>query len=321
MRIRGLPPLTQGLNLFSSPIVSRRYNSTSQDVINRFLNDKSNPALKPIYKTDLLSPTQSHLLSLTLQPYLPFPPPQAEKTLPQGHHIVYFPTAAVPESQLDSDGTETTYNPGNPFNRRMWAGGRIEWIQSTDLLVGHETSEKMELDKIEAKQRGGGGELIVMSIKKNVSQDGHDAVSETRQWVFLKDGEASAAQAGKKPANKEKKESQFEHEIRLSPAALFRYSALIFNSHAIHLNKEHCLKEGHPNLVVHGPLTLSLLLEAVRGTIKGKRWKNVTYRAVGPAYVGEPLRLNVGLEKDGKVEAWAEKGEGAAVMKLDVEFW
>jgi hypothetical protein len=31
--------------------------------------------------------------------------------------------------------------------------------------------------------------------------------------------------------------------------------------------------------------------------------------------------LNVGFEKDGKVEAWAEKDEGVAVMKVGVEFW
>lgn len=203
----------------------------------------------------------------------------------------------------------------------MWAGGRIEWPQSGDLLVGHKTQEKMELDSIDAKQRGGGGELIVMSIRKTVTQERNEGVKETRQWVFLKDGDPSAAQASKKPAVKNTAKTQFQHEVNLTPAALFRYSALIFNSHAIHLNKEHCLKEGHPNLVVHGPLTLSLLLEAVRGTLLGKRWKSVTYRAVGPAYVGETVRFNVGIEKEGKVEAWADKGEGTPVMKVTVELW
>jgi len=262
---------------------------------------------------------------LTLQPYLPFPLPQAANTLPQGHHIVYFPTAAVDESRLDEDGTETTYNPGHPFTRRMWAGGAIEWSKDVDLVPGKETKETMELDSVDVKTRSGGGEMIVMSIRKFLSVEGKEAVRETRQWVFLKNGDASATKTSKKKAiptsTGEKKETSFTHEIDLTPAALFRYSALIFNSHAIHLRKEHCIKEGYPNLVVHGPLTLSLLLEAVRGTVAGKRWKSIKYRAVGPAYVGETLRLNVGVEKDGKVEAWAEKGEGVPVMKVTVEFW
>ena len=300
-----------------------RRQSTAQNVISSFLNNKSNPALQPIESTDMLSPTQSHLLSLTLQPYIPFLLPQAQKTLPQGHHLVYFPTAAVHESRLDSDGTETTYNPGTPFNRRMWAGGRIEWSHKADLLVGQTTREKMELDKVDAKLRRGGGEMIVMSIRKTLfTPDNSEAVRETREWVFLKDGDASAAKSSTKKSiiTNGPRETSFQHSISLTSAALFRYSALIFNSHAIHLSKEHCLKEGHPNLVVHGPLTLSLLLEAVRGTI-AKRWKNLTYRAIGPTYVGEILKLNVGRETEGKVEAWADKGDRVPVMEVTIGFW
>ena len=228
------------------------------------------------------------------------------------------------ESRLDSDGTETTYNPGTPFNRRMWAGGRIEWPHKVDLLVGQTAREKMELDKVNAKLRSGGGEMIVMSIRKTVfTQDNSEAVRETRQWIFLKDGDASAAQLSstkKLAITNQPRETSFQHSISLTPATLFRYSALIFNSHAIHLSKEHCLKDGHPNLVVHGPLTLALLLEAVRGTV-AKRWKNMTYRAVGPAYVGEILKLNVGLEREGKVETWANKGDNVSVMEATIEFW
>ncbi len=296
----------------------------AQDVINSFLSSKSNPALRPIESTDLLSPTQSRLLSLTLQPYIPHEVPYAKSTLPQGHHIVYFPTAAVPESRLDSDGTEITYNPGLPFSRRMWAGGRIEWPKDVDLQAGKQTKEVMKLDKIESKTRSGGGEMIVMSIEKKLfTEDDREAVHEMRQWVFLKDGDASAAQSSstkKSTGSKPPRDAVFQHSISLTPAALFRYSALIFNSHAIHLSKEHCLKEGHPNLVVHGPLTFSLLLEAVRGTIP-KRWKNASYRAVGPAYVGDAITVNVGMEKEGKVDAWAEKGDGIPVMNVSIEFW
>lgn len=304
----------------------RRWQSTASEVIDAFRKNESNPALKPFNTSDLLSLTQSKLLTMTLQPYIPFPIKSHETILLQGRHIVYFPTAAVPESQLDSDGTETTFNPGHPFSRRMWAGGRMEWPKEGDLVMGEPTKEIMELDKIEAKSRGGGGELIVMSIRKRLF-DKTDAlaVNETRQWVFLKDGDASAAQSSSKKSekvttNQPERESVFEHSIHLTPAALFRYSALIFNSHAIHLDKEHCLKEGHPDLVVHGPLTLSLLLEAVRGQV-ARRWKSMTYRAVGPAYVGETLTLYVGNEHDGKVEAWAKKGEQRPVMNVSIELW
>ena len=302
--------------------------STANEVINAFFKDESNPALKRHETIDLLSPTQSRLLTLTLQPYIPFPIKLSESKLPQGHHVVYFPTAAVPEEQLDSDGTETTYNPGTPFHRRMWAGGRMEWPKDCDLVMSQTTKEVVELDKMEAKQRSRGGELIVMSVRRRLfGIDDSLAVDETRQFVFLKDGDPSAAQASSAKqkstpakADRHAVERVFQHSIQLTPAALFRYSALTFNSHGIHLSKEHCIKEGHPNLVVHGPLTLSLLLEAVRGVVP-KRWKSMTYRAVGPAYVGEALALNVGTEKDGKVAAWAEKDDHVPVMNVAIELW
>ena len=38
----------------------------------------------------------------------------------------------------------------------------------------------------------------------------------------------------------------------------------------------------------------------------------MSYRAVGPAYVGETLTLNVGAENDGNAAAWAENDDHIA---------
>jgi 3-methylfumaryl-CoA hydratase len=203
----------------------------------------------------------------------------------------------------------------------MWAGGKIDWPREGDLHTMNETSERMELLDVQGKKRSGGGELIVMSISKVLKQNGSEKVRETRQWVFLKEGEASAAEAKKITNVRPVEETLFRRTVQFSWVTLFRYSALIFNSHAIHLSREHCLKEGHPDLVVHGPLTFSLLLEAVRGRLPDARWKSVTYRAEGPAYVCDPVTLNVGVERDRKVAAWADKGDGIPVMKVSIELW
>ena len=45
---------------------------------------------------------------------------------------------------------------------------------------------------------------------------------------------------------------------------LFRYSALTMNSHRIHYDQPYVTgTEGYPGLVVHGPLTATLLLDLV----------------------------------------------------------
>ena len=46
------------------------------------------------------------------------------------------------------------------------------------------------------------------------------------------------------------------------PVELFRYSALTFNSHRIHYDRDYATGvEGYPGLVVHGPLIATLLVD------------------------------------------------------------
>ncbi|KAI3393685.1 hypothetical protein diail_3822 [Diaporthe ilicicola] len=99
---------------------------------------------------DYLTPTNSHLLSVTLADQLaplqarrPYPPPSssdvdhwtlpkvhhrggAPALLPQGHHLVYFPPTH-PSSALLPDGTDADHWPGPPFTRRLWAGGSVSF--------------------------------------------------------------------------------------------------------------------------------------------------------------------------------------------------
>jgi hydroxyacyl-ACP dehydratase HTD2-like protein with hotdog domain len=54
-----------------------------------------------------------------------------------------------------------------------------------------------------------------------------------------------------------------------APTLLFRFSALTYNAHRIHYDREYAVvTEGYPGLVVHGPLQAMLLADAVR------RWQS-----------------------------------------------
>lgn len=88
---------------------------------------------------DYLSPTPSHLLNVSLHDFLPSPFHKcvtrylARTTnapyLPVGHHIVYFPSP-ISHRLLLPDGTDTDHSPGEPFTRRMWAGGSIQFLNA-----------------------------------------------------------------------------------------------------------------------------------------------------------------------------------------------
>jgi hydroxyacyl-ACP dehydratase HTD2-like protein with hotdog domain len=45
--------------------------------------------------------------------------------LPVGHHLIWF-NAAVPTQELLPDGTDASQSPGDPWVRRMWAGGSLQ---------------------------------------------------------------------------------------------------------------------------------------------------------------------------------------------------
>jgi hypothetical protein len=105
----------------------------------------------------------------------------------------------------------------------------------------------------------------------------------------------------------------FTHTVLPSPTLLFRYSALTFNAHLIHLDTTYCRNvEGHRNLLFHGPLSLTMLTTYLNGIIRARyepltsdgnpvskpgeeEWyiREIEYRNVAPLYCDEPLTLCV----------------------------
>ena len=113
----------------------------------------------------------------------------------------------------------------------------------------------------------------------------------------------------------------FSHALTPSPALLFRFSALTFNAHAIHLDPGFArVVEGHRAPLVHGPLTLALLLAALDCRLRetGRADRTVAaldYRNLAPLYAGEELRL-CGREADADgLEVWVEGPDGGLAVR------
>lgn len=128
---------------------------------------------------DYMTPNQSHLLDLTLAGHVPdkclpaalvngenlsMPSLRSEhpQSLPQGHHLVYFP-ALVTNKSLLPDGTDRLHYPGPPFDQRLWTGGSIIFSNSREggLFVGHHAAKCTE--KIQSAQLVRKGETIWLS--------------------------------------------------------------------------------------------------------------------------------------------------------------
>ena len=105
---------------------------------------------------------------------------------------------------------------------------------------------------------------------------------------------------------------------------LLRWACARGNYHPIHFDKDLAQSEGHPDVLVHGPLKLGLMDRMIRNWIgeNGQLKKiSATYKAIDlPGDIltckGKVLRKN---EEDGKgyvfCELWVENQEGKVTTK------
>ena len=99
---------------------------------------------------------------------------------------------------------------------------------------------------------------------------------------------------------------------------LFRFSALTFNSHRIHYDRDYATgQEGYGGLVVQGPLTALLLLELLSRELPEALLETFRFRGVRPLLEGQLLHLQ-GRRDGSLVRLWALDASGALVMDAQV---
>lgn len=104
---------------------------------------------------------------------------------------------------------------------------------------------------------------------------------------------------------------------------LFRYSALTYNAHKIHYDLQWTQNmEGHPDLVVHGPMTASLLVQLADRAAgdTATELRKFDYRATSPMYVNREIKLQGHWDQRGKsLTLWAEQ-DGKVGMKATATY-
>jgi hydroxyacyl-ACP dehydratase HTD2-like protein with hotdog domain len=145
---------------------------------------------------------------------------------------------------------------------------------------------------------------------------------EVRNIAFMQDKSSAAMKEDTTRPRKIVKPPQkpdFSIKIMPSQSLLFRFSALTFNAHAIHLDPQYCREvEGYRNLLLHGPLSLVLMLSVLRSQLKdGWIVRKLDYRNLAPLYTNEELRvcLRKDRERTDRFEVWIEGQEGGFAVK------
>jgi 3-methylfumaryl-CoA hydratase len=232
--------------------------------------------------------------------------PGADEPAPQGVHWLLAPIRA-PMRALGPDGHARTggFLPPMTLPRRMWAASDVRFL--APIPVGAMVGIRSEIASVTPKS-GASGQLVFVEVDHVVSANAIAAVQERQTIVYRGAGPGSAR------GETDEGGCDFERCCRPDPVMLFRYSALTFNSHRIHYDHPYATAvEGYPALVVHGPLTASLLIDLCARQFGDNRLARFSFRAVGPAFVGEELRLH-GRATDDGIELTAA-AEGRVVMR------
>ncbi|GAA4353576.1 MaoC family dehydratase N-terminal domain-containing protein [Variovorax defluvii] len=269
---------------------------------------------------DAITAAPANGLSATLDRADGAPAPGDE--LPPLWHWLYFLPQA-PQHALGEDGHPRRggFLPPVPLPRRMWAGGRLQWMQP--MRIGDEVRKTSQILSVTHKA-GRSGDLVFTTVRHDFTAgeagEGMPVNLREEQDIVYRamprPGDPSL------PAQKAPGDAAWSREIVPDPVLLFRYSALTFNGHRIHYDRRYAVEqESYPALVVHGPLIATLLADLVRRECPRQRFAAFSFRAVRPLFDLHPFHVCGRPAADGKsAQLWAKDHEGLLAMQAEVKF-
>ncbi len=261
--------------------------------------------------SDVASATPYAALSATFD--RPAEQPASGVALPALWHWLYF-LPLHRQSDIGPDGhvQRGGFVPPVPLPRRMWAASQFTFRQP--LRIGDAMTRTSTINAITEK-RGRTGPLVFVKLRHDIHRIGeHDpALTEFQDIVYR-----AAAGAGDvaPPPVAAPTQATWEKQWVPDDVLLFRFSALTFNSHRIHYDRNYATRvEGYPGLVVHGPLVATLLLDLLRDHLPDAELLSFRFCAVRPLFDTHPFCVCAQVQADGKhFHLWAKDHEGWLTM-------
>jgi 3-methylfumaryl-CoA hydratase len=236
--------------------------------------------------------------------------------LPPMWHWLYFHTPAR-TAQIGPDGHPKRggFFPPVELQRRMYAGSTLTFHEP--LRIGAPATRIGEIASIEEKQ-GRNGRMVLAKAVYRYEQDGKLCLTDAQDIIYLEPG-APVAEPEIVPFAPP--DDGAWREVRPDPVLLFRYSALSYNSHRIHYDRDYArTEEGYPGLVVHGPLTALLLAEFGR-SLNPAPPRRLQFRGLAPLFDTAPFHLIARRNDSGTLELTAIRPDGAVANRATLEFY
>jgi len=256
-------------------------------------------------QTDILDLNRARAAHATLG--LAGSPPAMGDPLPPFWHYFYF-WEVYPPTSLGRDGHPAVggFLPETGLPRRMWAGGQLTFPAPARL--GKPAEKHSEVSTLRHKT-GRSGPLAIVTVTHQLVQNGTVAMVEQQDLVYREDPAPGAPTPSPPLAPQDEVHSR---EVAFNPTLLFRYSALTFNGHRIHYDRDYCRDvEGYPGLVVHGPLLAQQLIHFAHDLLGSLG--AFDFRATSPLFDFERATLCARPDHGG-LSLWVRAEDGRQIM-------
>jgi 3-methylfumaryl-CoA hydratase len=234
------------------------------------------------------------------------PAPVLGQAIPPLWHWLYFlPTHQQSEIGPDGHARRGGFLPPVPLPRRMWAGSRFEFIEP--LRVGDAITRTSVIEDVRVKS-GKTGPLVFVVVRHEIAAAAGLALREWHDIVYREMPSVTDAPPASQPVPAH---SDWHREIIPDSVLLFRYSALTFNGHRIHIDRSYAVNvEGYPGLIVHGPLIATLLMDLLRRNRPDAQVQAFRFKALQPLFDIAPFVLHGASQTSNEVRLWATTPDG-----------
>jgi 3-methylfumaryl-CoA hydratase len=219
---------------------------------------------------------------------------------PSWHWLYFLETPSLSGTASDGHPLRGGFLPPVPLPRRMWAAGTVEILQP--LRLGRPAEKTSAVQAVELKT-GRSGELVFVTIEHKISQAEVLCIREEQTLVYRGMPTTALSLA---ETEQSFTDDQWSRIVNPDPVLLFRYSALTYNSHRIHYDRDYATRvELYPGLVVHAPLLVTLLLDLARHEGRLQPLRRFRFRAVRPTFDLGIVHLR-GRRDGSNVTMWSE---------------
>lgn len=238
------------------------------------------------------------------------PAPREGDPIPPGWHAPFFGTA-TPRDDLRDDGSPTSsgITVPIPLPKRRLLGDTVEFLQP--LHIGERITRRAEMADIRIEQAAD-GPVVHTLLRHTIDNDAGPAIIEGRAFFYLGENAAGPDAATQRPPAK----ADWERKIDPDPVLMFRFSALRFNGHRVHYDRDYATGiEGCPGLMVPGGMISFMLLDLCRENLPGRTVTEFGYRTARPVFDTGPFTLaGTVVAKGNGVALWANGPDGKLAM-------